>query len=180
MLPAYSDAFDRDPVGMKFKPTIMANLQLAGVALPIAKTIQGLVAVAVAILIWRCYRRNAGRLAAAALLVGTALATPHAFIYDLPIVAAAMALLIQERLVINPVFSLGEVVILILGFTFPLFMMMKMGQFARRQQTNPACARGPRRKVVDVRAKLGDDRRQEYDLTSSPEHQPRRWWPGAA
>ena len=130
MLPAYSDAFDRDLVGMRLKPTIMANLQIAGVALPIAKAVQGLAAVAVAVLVWRCFRRNAGRLATAALLVGTVLATPHAFIYDFPIIAAAMALLVQERMVINPVFSLSEVVILILGFTFPLLMMIEADQFA--------------------------------------------------
>ena len=33
-------------------------------------------------------------------------------------------------LTINPVFSLGEVFILILGFTFPLLMMIQMDQFA--------------------------------------------------
>lgn len=130
MLPAYSNAFDHDLDGMKFKPTIMANLQSAGVALPIARAVQGLAAVAVAVLVWRCFRRNAGRLAAAALLVGTVLATPHALIYDLPIVAAAMALLIQERSVTNPVFSLGEVAILVLGLTFPVLMMIKAGQTA--------------------------------------------------
>jgi hypothetical protein len=131
MLPAYSDVFDRAPAVMKFKPTIMANLQMAGVALPVARAIQGLMAVAVAVLVWRCFRQNAGgRLATAALLVGTALATPHAVIYDLPIVAAAMVLFIQERIVTDPVFSLGELVILILGFTFPVLMMIEIDQFA--------------------------------------------------
>jgi hypothetical protein len=109
MLPAYAAVFDHDHVHMALKPTIMANLQLAGVSLQAAKTIQGVVAVAVAALVWRCCRRGAGRLATAALLVGTVLATPHALIYDLPIVAAAMALLFQERMLTNPVFSLGEV-----------------------------------------------------------------------
>ena len=121
-LPGYLDAFDRDPVKMGLKPTVMANLQLAGVTLPVAKMIQGVVAVGVAALVWGCFRRGSGRLATAVLLVGTALATPHAFIYDLPIVAAAIALLIEERVA----FSLGEVVILIAAFTFPILMMLKM------------------------------------------------------
>jgi hypothetical protein len=129
MLPAYSDVFDRDPVGMKFKPTIMANLQLVGVSLPIAKAVQGMVAIAVAAVVWLCFRRNAGRLAAAALLAGTVLASPHAYIYDLPIIAAAMALFIQWRMVVNPVFNLTEVAILILGFTFPLLMMTATDRF---------------------------------------------------
>jgi hypothetical protein len=130
MLPGYADLFDRDPLRLGLKPTVMANLQLVGVSLPAAKAIQGLVGVAVAVLVWRCFRRAAGRLAAAALLVGTALATPHALVYDLPIVAAAMALLIQARMVVNPVFSLGEVAILVLGYGFPLLMMMKIGHVA--------------------------------------------------
>ena len=122
MLPGYLDAFDRDPSRMNFKPTVMANLQLLGVGLQAAKAIQGLVAVVVACLVWRCFRRLAGRLAVAALLVGTVLATPHALIYDLPIVVAAMALVIQERVV----FSLGDIVILVLAFTFPVLMMVRM------------------------------------------------------
>jgi hypothetical protein len=130
MLPAYASVFDHDQVHASLKPTIMANLQLAGVPLDIAEVIQGLASVAVAILVWLCFRRDPGRLAAAALLVGTVLATPHALIYDLPIVAAAMALLIQERMLTRPVFSLGEIAILIFGFTFPLPVLMKIGQFA--------------------------------------------------
>ena len=126
MLPGYFKTFDLDSGRMSFKPTVMANLQMAGVALPVARAIQGLVAAAVAILVWRCFRRNAGRLSTAALLVGTTLATPHAVIYDLPIIAAAMALLIQERIVVDPIFSLGDIVILILGFTFPVLMMLKL------------------------------------------------------
>ena len=130
MLPAYSEAFDRDRAGMVLKPTIMANLQLAGVALPLAKAGQGLVSVAVAVLVWRRFRRGTGRLATAALLVGTVLASPHAFVYVLPVVVAAMALLIQHRMVANPVFGLGEVVVLVLGFTFPLLMMARTGPLA--------------------------------------------------
>jgi hypothetical protein len=129
MLPGYTAAFDHDLVGMKFKPTIIANLQLAGVALPVAKAVQGLVAAAVAVLVWRCFRRDAERVGVAAVLVGTVLATPHAFLYDLPVVAAAMALLIQQRMLTNPVFSLGEVVILVLGLVFPLAMMAQTHGF---------------------------------------------------
>ena len=137
MLPGYLDVFDGDPVKMILKPTIMANLQLAGVGLSDARALQGLLAGVVAFLVWRCCRRNAGRLAVAAVLVGTALAAPHEFIYDLPIVAAAMALLIQERLVVDPVFSLGEVVILVVGFTFPVLMMLKLDQFRVPVSTVP-------------------------------------------
>ncbi len=125
MLPGYSDAFDRDTIGIAFKPTVLSNLQRAGIDLSTAKAVQGIVAIAVAVLVWRCVRRHPGRLATAAVLVGTVLATPHAFIYDLPMVAAALVLVIEERLVVNPVFTLGEIIVLTVGFTFPLLMMIK-------------------------------------------------------
>ncbi len=128
MLPAYSAAFDRDRAGLVLKPTIMANLQLLGVALAPARAVQGLAGVAVAGLVWRRFRRDAGRLATATLLVGTVLASPHAFVYDLPVIVAAMALLIEHRMAAGAVFGLGEVVVLVLGFTFPLLMMARVGQ----------------------------------------------------
>jgi hypothetical protein len=79
----------------------------------------------VAILVWRCFRRrHPGRLAAAALLVGTFLATPHAFVYDLPMVAAALALFIEACTEAGATFSLFEVLILMLAFIFPALMLM--------------------------------------------------------
>lgn len=130
MLPGYLDLFDNDPVKMGLKPTIMANLQLAGVGLPAAKIVQDVAAVVVAALVWRCVRRDAGRLGTAAVLVGTVLATPHALIYDLPIVVAALALLIEARLRRDPAFALGEIVILLVAFCSPVLMMLKTDQAA--------------------------------------------------
>jgi hypothetical protein len=125
MLPVYAERFDQKIALLHFKPTVMANLETVGVALPVAKVIQGLAAVAVAILVWRCFRRrHPGRLAAAALLVGTFLATPHAFIYDLPMVTAALALFIQARTDAGGSFTLTEVTILLLAFLFPALALL--------------------------------------------------------
>lgn len=68
---------------------------------------------------------NSGRIATAALLVGTFLATPHAIIYDLPIVAAALALFIEARTESGGTFSLAEIIILILAYIFPTLMQVK-------------------------------------------------------
>ncbi len=125
MMPAYVAMFDRAMVGEKFMPTIIVDLQMAGLSLHTAKFMQALVATAVCILVWRCFRRGSGQLATAALLVGTFLATPHAFIYDLPMIAAALALVIQERTEAEASFGLGEILILILAFLFPAIMMLK-------------------------------------------------------
>jgi hypothetical protein len=122
MLPSYAAIFDREAT-LKYIPTVLGNLQVIGVALPIAKAIQGLVAIVVAVLIWRCFRRGPTRLAAAALLVGTFLATPHAFVYDMPMTTAAIILFIEAHLEETAEFSLAEILILILAFMVPLLML---------------------------------------------------------
>jgi hypothetical protein len=124
VLPAYTAMFDREVVGLKFMPTVIANLQLVGVSLPIAKGVQAIVAIAVAVLVSRCFRRNPGRLATAALLVGTFLATPHAFVYDMPMVTVAVVLFIEARLAASRTFSLAEVLILVLAVMFPALMLV--------------------------------------------------------
>jgi len=124
MLPAYAGMFDRQTVQLTIMPTVMANLLMAGVTLQVAKGLQALVAVVVAILVWRCFRQNPGQLAAAALLVGTFLATPHAFVYDLPMTAAALALFIDSRVETDASSSLTGVLIIVLAFLFPLLMMV--------------------------------------------------------
>jgi len=124
MLPAYAEVFDRQTVQLTIMPTVMANLLMAGVTLPVAKGLQALVAIVVAILVWRCFRRNPGRLAAAALLVGTFLATPHALVYDLPMTAAALALFIDAHTKTGASFSLAEVLIVVLAFMFPILMIV--------------------------------------------------------
>ena len=123
MLPANAEIIDGARVHlMKFMPTVIANLQMAGFPLSIAKGAQALAAIIVAIFVSGCFRRNPGRLAAAALLVGTFLATPHALLYDMPMVAGAMALFIEARLKTRPTFSAVEVLILVLALMFPVLM----------------------------------------------------------
>ena len=124
VLPAYAEMFDRQTVQLTIMPTVMANLLMTGVTLPAAKGLQALVTVVTAILVWRCFRRNPGQLAAAALLVGTFLATPHALVYDLPMTAAALALFIDAHAKTDASFSLAEVLIVILAFVFPLLMIV--------------------------------------------------------
>lgn len=123
MLPAYAEMFDRSKVQLQFMPTVTANLRLLGSPLPVAQAAQAVVAVLVVVCVAGCFRRNPGRLAAAALLVGTFLATPHAFIYDMPMVIAAVALFIEDRLATNREFHLGEVVVLAWMVMFPVLMV---------------------------------------------------------
>jgi alpha-1,2-mannosyltransferase len=110
---------------IKFMPTIFDNLQMAGLPLNLALGVQVIVAIIVAFLISSCFRQNPGRLATAALLVGTFLATPHAFVYDMPMVAAAMALFIEQRLQTSSTFSTVEVIILLIALMFPVIYLIE-------------------------------------------------------
>jgi hypothetical protein len=124
MLPAYSALFDRFTEFLPLQPTVTANLQMLGAAPGTARAIQALVALIVAVFIWRCFRRLPGPLAAAALLTGTFLATPHAFICDMPMLTAAIALYIQTRVGQAGAFQLPEIAILLVAFLFPALMMV--------------------------------------------------------
>ena len=76
-----------------------------------------------AIVIWRVFRNGVTPLAIAALLAGTFLATPHAFVYDLPILTGAVIMIIGDRLQSHPSFDFGEIVILIMALAFPAIII---------------------------------------------------------
>ena len=80
------------------------------------------IALGAALVVWRCFRDGPGPLAGAALLVATFLATPYAFVYDLPVLAAAVVWVIAERHEAGDTFGLGEMVVLMLGVLFPITM----------------------------------------------------------
>jgi hypothetical protein len=103
-------------------PTVMANLLQLGIAAEAASLAQGATAIAAASVIWVCFRSGPTALASAALLVGTFLATPYAFVYDLPVLTAALLWVIDERHRHDGAFGLGEIAILRLAATFPIAM----------------------------------------------------------
>jgi hypothetical protein len=79
-------------------PTIIANLTFLGVDLPVARLIQLVITVAVAAIICVCFRHSVSVLGTSALVVGTFLATPYAFVYDMPMLTnAVMAVVCEER-----------------------------------------------------------------------------------
>jgi Glycosyltransferase family 87 len=74
----------------QYMPTIIANLTFLGVDLPVARLIQLAVTIAVAGIVWTCFRRGPTDLGISAALVGTFLATPYAFVYDMPMLTNAI------------------------------------------------------------------------------------------
>jgi hypothetical protein len=101
------------------KPSIMANLVLFGVAVPVAHAVQAGVAVVVAAIVFWCFRRGATDLSIAALQVGTFLAMPYVFRYDMPMLLNGILLLVRNRERTRRPVGLIEAGIIVLGLLAP-------------------------------------------------------------
>ncbi|HEX2943628.1 MAG TPA: glycosyltransferase family 87 protein [Rhodopila sp.] len=123
MMPRYDAFFFGMRKTLPIQPTVLANLRLLGCPYALAQAVQAGVALVVAVMVWRVHRRGSDRIAHAALIVGTFLATPHAFIYDMPVLAAAMCLFIQDRIACGGAFTLAEIGVLTLGSFFPVYIV---------------------------------------------------------
>ena len=78
------------PGVLDYMPTIEANARLLGAPPALAQALQVSVALLVAGVVWRVWRDGPSPRAAALLIVGTFLATPHALNYDMPMLTAAL------------------------------------------------------------------------------------------
>jgi Glycosyltransferase family 87 len=107
----------------RFNPTVTANLTFLGVELGIARIVQISVAVLVGIVIWLCFRRGVTLLATAALLVGTFLATPYAFLYDMPMLTNAALMVIRHKDQAGLSLTIPEAAILLLSLVIPPITM---------------------------------------------------------
>ena len=77
-----------------YSATVLTGVRIAGLPASAAYLVQALVSVAVAVCLYRLYRATRDRtLQHAALLIGTLLASPFGFIYDLPFLSLAIVLL---------------------------------------------------------------------------------------
>jgi hypothetical protein len=101
------------------KPTIMANLMLFGVAVPVAHAVQACVGVVVAVIVFLCFRRGATDLSVAALQIGTFLAMPYVFRYDMPMLTNAILLLVRNRQRTRQPVGLIEAGIIVAGLLAP-------------------------------------------------------------
>jgi alpha-1,2-mannosyltransferase len=101
------------------KPTIMANLMLFHVPIPVAHAIQTGVAIVVAAIVFLCFRRGVTDLSIAALQVGTFLAMPYVFRYDMPMLANAILLLVCNRERTRQPMGLFGAGIIVLGLLAP-------------------------------------------------------------
>ena len=91
-LPDYAALFAGRSVRYGMMPTVTANLAMIG--MPGATLVQAACAVAAAAIVWAIWRRAAvpGPREWLVLAAGTFLATPHAFVYDMPLLTGAALL----------------------------------------------------------------------------------------
>jgi hypothetical protein len=106
-----------------YMPTIYANAVLLGVWSSVAWGLQLLVSIPVAVVVWRAWRQGPSPRAAALLVVGSYLATPHAFNYDLPMMTMGLVWYFADRLRSEEPLDLGELLALLLAFAMPLIML---------------------------------------------------------
>ncbi len=117
-LPAYAAWFDALMAENPFMPTVLTNLQRLGAPPEVAQAAQAGAALAAAIVVWRAWRQQS-RLAVPALLAATCLATPHAFVYDLPLLSSAVFLFAAHRLRSTGSLLLPEIAVLVLVLAIP-------------------------------------------------------------
>ena len=137
-------------------PTIAANLHALGVmpvAVQAAQIGAGIAAGAAVFLCWRY--GGTSRLAAAALQVGTFLATPYAFAYDLPVVTNSAIEFVLDRLETQGAFTITEVLGVAGTVLLPIAMALSHGSFPWSGLVLPLMF------ALIVRRALLDDRRAE-------------------
>jgi hypothetical protein len=123
-LPGYMAVFDRDTAANRTIPTVLGNVQALGVPHGVAQAVQVLAALAAAAAVWAAWRRP-GPFAVPALLAATCLATPHAFLYDLPLLSAGALLFAGQRLRTRGALVLPEVAVLAGVLAMPVGMTLQ-------------------------------------------------------
>ena len=121
-LPEYARWFDARTDSPRFIPTVLMNLQSIGAPALIARLAQAVAACLAAVTVWVCVRRGPRGLALVTVLIATCLATPHAFVYDLPMLTSAIVWFAAYRLQKGTLLSPVEVVVLVMVLLFPAVM----------------------------------------------------------
>ncbi len=98
-------------------PTVSAGMLQMGAGPGIAHAVQLLAAIAAAWVVWRVFSRGCGQVQGAALIAASFLATPYAFIYDMPMLS--MAILWGAR---APNLRRAEIILLGLAALMPLLL----------------------------------------------------------
>ena len=122
-LHALRDYADRFPPVFELMPTIEASLLRLGAPKLLAEFLQFATAAPVAAIVWSAFRRGVTRQGIALVLLGTFLATPHAFNYDMPMTTAAVLLYLCARYDAEASLQLGVTLIAALALACPFLIL---------------------------------------------------------
>ena len=121
-LPAYAGQFARESTQDDYlMPTLTAALHMLGIGPGVARPAQLVLALAAAAWVWRAARPGLGPRAVLVLATASFLATPHAFIYDLPMLSGATLLFVADRAPAGV--TAQEAAALALALVFPAAMV---------------------------------------------------------
>lgn len=120
-LTAYSAWFEAQAPLLTLKTTITANLAL--LEIPHAAALQAVAGAAMAVVVWSAFRRGISLGAIGVLAAATALANPHAFYYDLPMLTAAVLFIGAARLRSGQSLRWWETVLLMAVLCLPAVMV---------------------------------------------------------
>ena len=122
-IPLHSGLFDATRGRLNhLMPTVAAAGLLAGNAAA-AYAAQAVATLLATIFVWRCWRASQAAEALVVLAVATFLATPYAFVYDMPLIAGAVLLLIACRIARNGEFTFMELLSYLLALVLPVGLM---------------------------------------------------------
>jgi hypothetical protein len=99
--------------------SVAPGLGQLGVGHGTALAAQAVATLLAAVGVWACFRHGDRKLAGAALLAGSAIASPYTLTYDVPALAVAALIFIHARLDSGSPFRLDEVAVLLLGLLAP-------------------------------------------------------------
>ncbi len=114
--------------------TVSANFTCLGLGKHVADAIQTVSLLGCIALTWWCFRpgpvvrEDRHLLSVSVLGIATFLATPFAFIYDLPLFTAAVLLFVEERRRSNGAFTFSEIMVVIVALLLPWLLLIRAFQ----------------------------------------------------
>jgi hypothetical protein len=104
-------------------PTVVASMREVGASELTAYSAQLIITTVIAIIIWRMIAYSLDERSIAAAVVATILATPYAFIYDMPMITAALVIYGQQCQRLGIPIKIWEVVVVIFMFAVIIGMI---------------------------------------------------------
>jgi hypothetical protein len=129
-LPAFSREFAAESTTVRhLMPTILVALLQLGVAPAMAQVAQWAATAAVAAIVWSLFRSGPRELAGGGLLIAAFLATPYAFVYDMPGLATAVIWVVAERHRAGDALATDEMLVMILALISPITLVAAASDF---------------------------------------------------